>query len=81
MENRKYLHFFVNCPGEAFKKVEMSITMIRSENGWFPLPCNGCEEMNGTMPCKECIRDITLMFYRDPDLDISNPITPAAKAD
>ena len=73
---RKVVKFTVNCPLFSFSKEKMEIEFVKQENGWFPLPCNGCDMLNGDPLCEKCCAALTLMFYDDPDTDVSRPIAP-----
>lgn len=76
MLDRKYVNFQVNCLREPYRVEKMQMTFVRQEGGWFPLPCNGCDSLNGHKACEECCANMTEMFFRNPELDISKPITP-----
>lgn len=43
------------------------VDFVMTENGWFPAPCNGCEEMNGSNECTVCTAFITSKLFNDPD--------------
>lgn len=72
-----FIPIHVKCPGSPFRKiVPMEIRMLRSEDRNIPAPCNGCEDMNGMMPCMECCRAITTMFFEHPDMDVQTAVDP-----
>lgn len=76
MESLKVINFNVYCPGDNFKIEPMQVILRKVPQGWFP-ECNGCENMNGSMPCDLCRRDLMLMFMHHPDMNTLEPITPA----
>lgn len=76
MPEKKFLHFLVNCPGKPFCTEEMQITLTKMNGNWVPSFCNGCNSVNGTMPCEYCANSITQKFLKNPDLDLSKPLTP-----
>lgn len=77
MSSTQFLNFSVHCLRDPYAIRKMQMRLIQQENGtWFPLPCNGCEELNGAAECVKCTAAITLMFYKNPFLDTSKPITP-----
>lgn len=77
MSEKRYINIKVQCPGSEVQKIEtMQIVLVRDSSGWFPLPCNGCDSMNGTMPCEFCIESIRKLFLKDPDTDPTNVIHP-----
>lgn len=75
----EYLDILVRCPGDPSRIEKMQIRFGVSEEGKVPAPCNGCDSVNGTKPCVECAAAITAMFFRDPDMDVSKPITPVIR--
>lgn len=76
MYQKRYLTVSVRCPGDPLKIETMQITQILLDTGWFPAPCGGCNSANGLMPCSDCCRSLTSMFFHNPDIDVSEPITP-----
>lgn len=78
MLDRRGVDFIVNCPCPlfSFSRRKMSMEFVKQESGWFPLPCNGCDMLNGDPMCEMCCAALTLMFYHDPDMDVSEPISP-----
>lgn len=76
MFETRFIDFRVNCPCRSFRTEEMQIKQFMTEKGWIPMLCNGCDNGNGSDICERCRADVFLMFYRDPNLDISQPITP-----
>ena len=67
----------VYCPREPSQVITVPLEFVQTENGPVPLPCNGCELSPGGEVCEYCRAALTLMFYRDPDLDYcAGPITP-----
>ena len=76
----RFIDFKVNCMRDYYKVRDMTINQIYTDKGWFPAPCNGCDEFNGNENCTKCISYLTSMFFRDPELDISKPITPVEQS-
>lgn len=69
--------FKVICPQSPYRvERTMWIRFVPIEDGPFPLPCNGCDNMSGAKLCERCCAAITLMFFNDPDLDTSEPLVP-----
>ena len=78
MSDYRLVDFVVCCPRDKHQKRPMQIKFIKKEDGnWFPLPCNGCDELNGSNICGECIAAITKLFFEKPDHDTLNPIAPS----
>jgi len=73
--------FTINCPLYQFSKWKSQITLVKQDSGWFPLPCNGCDMLGGSSVCEQCCAAITLAFYENPTLDVTNPLTPILKRD
>lgn len=78
MPDVKFVDFKVYCPADPCRIEKMQLTFYKQEKGWFPLPCNGCDSLNGSKPCQECCAAITLMFFHaeEGSLDLSKPISP-----
>lgn len=76
MLDRRVVDFTVNCPLYPFSKWKMTVELVKQESGWFPLPCNGCDMLGGNPICEKCRAALTLMFYRDPGMDVSVPVSP-----
>lgn len=76
LSKRRSIEFTVNCPLYPFSKQKMWMEFVKQESGWFPLPCNGCDMLSGNPMCEKCCAALTLMFYRNPELDASEPISP-----
>lgn len=76
MLEKKFLHFLVNCPGKPFCTEKMQITLVNMNGKWLPAQCDGCSSVNGTMPCEYCVESIAKKFMKNPDMDLSKPITP-----
>ena len=75
----RFRQILVQCPGRpSYSKPEkMEIKLIKTSlYGWFPSPCNGCDSMNGTMPCDLCRAFINQLFMNSPEIDVSRPIIP-----
>lgn len=73
----RFVNFKVNCIRDNYTTRDMQIKFMYLENKtWFPAPCNGCDWLSGDKVCYECTAYLTLMFFRNPDLDITEPITP-----
>ena len=68
---RKYVKFKVNCPATPGAVEDMQILFLED----FPVPCNGCENMSGADICNQCIAEVTMRFYHNPGIDISEPLT------
>ena len=80
MYQKRTLTISVHCPADPKRIETMQISQIMLDAGWFPAPCNGCDDMCGSSVCTECCQALTSMFFRDPDMDISQPITPRLQA-
>lgn len=67
----------VKCPGHPLRKVvSMEMRMSYSDQHRpVPAPCNGCDDMNGMMPCQECCAAITKLFFENPGY-YPDPIDP-----
>lgn len=76
LSKRRVVEFTVNCPLYPFSKWKMWMEFVKQESGWFPLPCNGCDMLSGDSMCEKCCAALTLMFYKDPDMDVSTPVSP-----
>lgn len=75
----RFVDIRVNCPGAPHqkpKKMQMRLVRRGQNEGWLPAPCNGCDDMNGAMPCEYCCKAVTDLFYRDPERDPSIVISP-----
>lgn len=81
MLEHRCVNFLVQCPLYPFSKWKMQIELVKTESGWFPLPCNGCDMMGGDPKCEQCMAAVTLMFYNQPDIDVSQPICPKMPED
>lgn len=78
-ENEKYRHprrVLVYCPASETRRIEEVYVRFVNHGGPFPLPCNGCESMHGGKTCEECRAAVTLLFFHNPDIELSGPITP-----
>ena len=71
---QKLLKFDVYCPAEQYKIRKMYMYFTEIDGKPFPLPCPGCDFMSGAKICEECKSNLTMMFYRDPDPDLSKPL-------
>lgn len=72
---RRPIKFQVLCPAGQLHCVRTMYMDFIFRNGEpFPLPCNGCDEANGSRVCEECMAKVTLLFLADPSLDISKPL-------
>lgn len=78
MPTTKFVDFQVYCPADPYRVEKMQLTFVKQEDSWLPLPCNGCDSLNGSKPCQECCAAITLMFFHSDKvkLDLSKPISP-----
>ena len=73
----RFIKFKVNCMRDDYKTRDMQMKfMYLEDKSWFPAPCNGCDWLSGDKACNECMASLTSMFFRNPDLDINEPITP-----
>jgi hypothetical protein len=73
-----FLDFKVNCPRDQWKQYDMQMKFVLNNGQPFPLPCNGCDWLDGSPACEKCTAAITTMFFRNPEMDTANGITPAA---
>lgn len=73
----EFLNIQVRCPGNPCKIETMQIRMMNGSTGKTPAPCQGCNSLNGTKPCQWCCAAITAMFFQDPELDVTRPLSPA----
>lgn len=71
-----FVDFKVQCPGSSYTKIEkMQIKIVKMDDGtFFNLPCNGCDSMNGTMPCAECCAAVNKLFFTHPETDTTKVI-------
>jgi hypothetical protein len=54
----------------------VQVRQIYTQNGiWLPA-YDGCDYAHGNENCYECIKRITNMFFKNPDLDTSETVTP-----
>ena len=72
----RVVRFTVNCPLYPFSKWKMEIVLAKNDSGWLPLPCNGCDMLGGDPTCQKCCAALTLMFYHNPDMDVTAPVSP-----
>ena len=78
MGDYRYINFTVRCPRDNYKERPMQIRLIKKEDGtWFPLPCNGCDELNGSKICEECMASVTILFFNNPEADTTAPLSLA----
>lgn len=77
MRDLQTLHVSVNCPRDRLAVYNVAVDLAYNGERWIPLPCNGCDQMSGGSACEKCRASITLMFFDDPDLDFSSPLTPS----
>jgi hypothetical protein len=74
MEN-KFINFKVHCNRDIGYIRDMQIKLVNTtEFGYIPR-CNGCNEMNGSEVCDTCVGKIISMFSKNPDLEVSEPLT------
>ena len=71
----EHVEILVRCPGDPSRVEKMKIRLGVSNGKKIPAPCNGCASVNGTKPCMECAAAITSMFFKDPDMDVSTPLS------
>lgn len=74
----RFRQFLVQCPARPYDSPEkIEVKFVKTdEYGWFPAPCDGCNSMNGLMPCNKCCAAINLLLMRHPDLNATHPIHP-----
>ena len=76
MYEKKFLRVLVLCPGSRKRKTEtVEVVLVRDSKGWLPLPPNGCDSMNGTMPCEFCCDALRRLFLQAPDTDTTKIIS------
>ncbi|MEE0963090.1 MAG: hypothetical protein U0L73_02590 [Ruminococcus bromii] len=70
--------FDVRCPRDSGASYKMTILIKqRSDGSYLPLPCTGCDFMNGLPECTYCIEGIFKMSLKDPTMkSYSEPIIP-----
>lgn len=74
----RFISFSVRCPRDFGQVYPMKIRLLYTrENSWFPAPCCGCDWKSGSPVCIRCVSALTSMFFRDPDIDVSLPLTPS----
>lgn len=76
MFEKKFLDIRVNCLRELYRVEKMQMVFVKQAQGWFPLPCNGCESLDGDKACETCCAALTLMFFHNPDMDARDVLTP-----
>ena len=77
----KFIDFKVNCLRDPYCERAMQMRFVFLDNmTWFPAPCNGCEWLSGDDKCIICTARLTTMFFDNPELDITKPITPKETA-
>lgn len=78
MQKFDFLDIQVVCPGSLERRIEkMQVRFFNSSTvGRINAPLNGCNSSNGTMPCEACCTALTSMFFHDPDMDVSCPVSP-----
>lgn len=74
MRYQKSLTVKVQCPRD--QKVYPMTIKFAAPSFQFPLPSNGCEELNGELICERCRAAVTLMFYRGIDYTSTDVISP-----
>ena len=76
MVDRKFVDFKVICPKNVQLIKNMQITFVADGQKWFPLPCNGCDDFHGCSVCEKCVASLTLLFAKEPDVDVVSPLSP-----
>lgn len=70
----------VYCPRDRGTVYKMPIDLMWiPEQRWFPLECNGCDNLNGDPICSRCRHNLTLLFFENPDwrpLQAIDPLRP-----
>lgn len=66
----------VRCPRDRFTIQSVQVNLMWVDgHGWLPT-CNGCENLTADKVCQDCTAGIISMFFNNPDLDLSAPISP-----
>lgn len=65
----KEITYSVICPRDLNKVYTMSIRLAKLSDGtYLPSPCNGCENLNGSVICTRCIEKLFKMSLKDPTM-------------
>lgn len=70
--------FEVACPRDygEFRKMTIQLKMT-NDGSYLPLPCTGCDFMNGLPECIHCIEGIFKMSLKDPTMQsYPKPVIP-----
>ena len=71
----------VICPASTqYREEVIYMVFVERDGKPFPLPCNGCENRSGGTVCDRCCSDITAMLWKDPYMDLSQPVRPSPSA-
>ena len=74
--NIGFINFRVYCNRDNGNTYDMQIRKLTQEDSSVIVsPCNGCEQLNGSKICLECTGKLTSMFFNNPQLDTSEPIS------
>lgn len=74
MKYQRFLSVKVKCPRD--QKIYTMPIEFAAPDFTFPLPSNGCDEMNGCETCARCRDAVTLMFYHGLEYISTDVITP-----
>lgn len=68
----------VQCPRDKFAVYEMTVVVATLPDGsLFPSPCNGCDMLDGSKACHECVESLFKKSLKDPSMrSYSQPIVP-----
>ena len=57
----------VICPASETKETKTVFTGYTFLDGkFFPAPCGGCDDMNGSTACEKCCADVTIYYLNNP---------------
>lgn len=55
----------------------MRIAFLPKEDGsLFPMPCNGCDDLQGGELCERCCAEVTNLLFRNPEKYLREVIYP-----
>lgn len=67
----------VYCPADPVRVEQLEVVFYPTVDGALPLPCNGCENSNGSWICQKCMAWATLYFYKNPNREVPfDPLVP-----
>lgn len=81
MTKQKYIDIQVQCPYDPSKVIpeKVQIHMVENQGRWIPLPCVGCDNLNGSSICQQCCTEITCLFFNEPDRSPNKIVYPQIK--